>query len=141
MRTIQFIIDKKYTTVGLTGTDTYTVPMYDQNYTINYSYPESAFGKDNFTETEFADLQMAYNTDLIVVYNFTWSGLTEDEKEIFDNILKAFNNSFQPFLFKVYDDATPIFLKTFIINNDSITTTKDKFELWTIAMSLIQYDN
>ena len=123
---VTFVVSNKYS--GGTGDTSFTVPMYNQDYSIEYTSNEIASGGASFTEAVFPEFKLAFTTQLIERHTYNWSGLQEDEIDIFKAMLKQFNNSWQPFTMNGIQ---------FIIEKDP-TVDKDHLELYSITLNLIK---
>lgn len=134
---IDLIVPDRYKTLGAETNSTFTVPMFNYEYTIEYTYSTIAYDTESASGQQFPHYTIAKNLNLISKYNLQWSGLLNDEKEIFDAFIKAFNNSFQPFTMRVFTDTINYNDYTMIIESDNLSISKDKFDLWSINLQLI----
>jgi len=139
---ISFVVRNKYITYGSGPSTAYgPIPMFDFGYTINYSFAETAGPAKSASGQEFPEYGIAKNLKLIKKYSFNWSGMTETEKLEFEAFIKSFNNSFQSFKMWVYDTISTYTNYYFIIESDNVIFKKDKFDLWSINLTLIQLES
>ena len=138
---VDLIVPDKYITYGSGTSTTYILPMFDQDYTIEYSYSDIAYLDESATGQKFPEYSIAKNLVLISRHNLTWSGLLEAEKDTFENAVKSFNNSFQPFTMRIWDTGVSYTDYYMIIEPDTLTLTKDKFDLWSVSITCIQLES
>ena len=120
-------VPNKYS--GGEGDSTFTLPNYDQDYTIEYSFSPAADGEKNFTDTRFPLYNTAVSSMLVEKHTYSFSGLFEDDADTVKEFLAAFNNSWQPFTLGTLGD--------FIIAEDPVLT-KDRFNLHYLTLTLIR---
>lgn len=135
---IDLIVPDKYVTVGAGTSTTFRVPMFDQGYTIDYSYSDVAYGDKSYSGLEFPKFSIAKNLSLISRYTLSWTGMSDAEKSELDDFIKSFNNSFQPFTLRLWLNQSGYDDYYMIIEPDTITLTKDKFNLWSATFTCIQ---
>jgi hypothetical protein len=134
----EFIVPDKYKTAGSLTSSTFNVPMFDYEYSIEYSYSDIAFQSESASGQKFPEYGAANNLTLISKYNFKWTGLLAAEKTFFDAFIKSFNNSFQPFTMRIYKDAVAYDNYIMIVEPDTINVSKDRFDLWGVSLILIK---
>lgn len=137
---VDMIVPNKYTTYGSGTSSTYSIPMFDFGYTISYSFSEVAYGAESASGQKFPEYGIASNLVLISRYNFSWSGLTSTEKQIFDNFIKRFNNSFQPFVLRIWVDGVSYADLDVLIEQDTLTITEDKFGLFSVTFTCLEIE-
>lgn len=138
---IDLIVPDKYITSGSITSTTFRVPMFDQSYSIEYSYSDVAYGDISYSGNKFPRFDIAKDLILITRYNLSWTGLNSSDKSDFENFIKSFNNSFQPFTLRVWDSAVSSDDYYMIIEPETITLTKDRFDLWSVSLTYIQLES
>jgi hypothetical protein len=137
MQFVELSVPKRYLNNSDTGAYAFTVPIYDQDYTVKISFPNSADGQNSFTGVAFPDYQTAYNLVVSQVVTYKWSGLLELEKDIFVDFIHSFRNSYQPFLFTHYDESSTVKSFEGIIQQDAVQISKDNFDLYSASLTII----
>jgi len=138
---IELRVEVKYITYGAGGTSIFTVPMFDFGYVLNYSYSDVSGPSTSASGQEFPEYNIARNLYLIKKFSLSWNGMTLAEKLVFENFIKSFNNSFQPFIFRLYTAVAAYDDYYMIIEPDSLTFTKDKFDLWGVSLTCIELES
>jgi hypothetical protein len=117
--------------IGGAGDFIYEVPVYDQDYEIKLSYPDTTVDS-SYSGLLFPDHKAAANANLIEEHTYNWTGLKEEEKEVFELFFVRFNNSWQPFTLTY---GTQV--QSFIINNDPVIDC-DRIGLYSLTLTLIK---
>ena len=135
---IDLIVPNIYKTIGAAGNSSFRIPMFNEGFTIEYSYPDVAYKSTSFSGTEFPNYNVANTLELISRYSLQWSGLLEAEKNTLLNFINSFNNSFQPFTMRIWHNGTTYTDLTLIIEPDTLGLSKDKFDLWSVELNLME---
>lgn len=137
---IKCLVPDKYLTVGSLTSNTFTMPIFDYGYTINYSYSDAAYDSISASGQVFPNYKLAKKLSLIIKYQFNWSGLVESEKIIVENFIKSFGNSFQPFTLQIFTSDINHLDYEMIIDSDTVSISKDRFDLYNVSFSTIQLE-
>ena len=117
--------------------DTFIVPRFDQNYSINYSFVNHPYKNTNFLGRLFPYYPVARDSEFVCIENhsYSWTMLNESEKDVFNNFINAFNNSWQPFSLCKWNSGTLESVEHFIIDSP-VEISKDKYELYSVTLNL-----
>ena len=116
--------------------DLFEMPMWDEGYTVDYDF--SKISRIPSSLKTFINYDTIRTNSLRTTYNYKWSGLIEAQKNEFVGLIESFRNSFQPFYILELNDDNDNFTTYFVmIDSNSVTITKDKADLYTVSLSLI----
>lgn len=135
---IKLAVPNIYLDPDASGDVVFTVPMYDQDYEVNISFPKAGSSKLSFSGQTPVNYMVAYNANPIYEYDYNWTGLLEAEKDIFIEFIESFNNSFQKFNLEVQLNNVHDHNMDVIINTDNISISKNRLDLYSISLTLIK---
>jgi hypothetical protein len=122
----------------------YSVPLYNQDYTVECSFLSKPYGNITLAGTYVIDYASARQNRLQEKWNVNWKTGDESDYVAFKNFLKSFGNCWQPFYMAVIDDAGLLVSNKsawFIMNGDTVSITYDyTLAEWTIAMELLKIE-
>lgn len=132
---------KNYALRNITISDEFIVPLYDQNYSVELSYMSTPYQNKNYLDLIFPKFTIADKLLLIERQIISWSGLLEDEKDIFIYFLNAQVNSFQPFIMLKWTGETTYEANQYIISANSANFNRDSANLWNVSFEMIKINS
>lgn len=123
---------------GLVFSEHYRVPMYNLGYDVECSFPGADRTPHGLELTNFAVVK---NQQMQTKWSFSWSGLTIDERNVFDDFLDAFGGNIrQPFVMAIIhgDITAAMTARNFLIEDGSVEITGDKNGEYGVSFSCLE---